>query len=104
MLDIQVWVENGEDGKQRLLHEYYEKPVTSDLVVMAQFALPTRTKMTVLSQEIIRMMRNTAKGEKVEEKAKILTGLMKKMAKSGYAEKERKDVLRSGLDGVCIRN
>ena len=52
MLDLEVWVEKDIEGNQQLLYSYYEKPITSSLVIMAKSALIMRMKMTVLSQEI----------------------------------------------------
>ena len=58
MLDLQVWVEKhmvetltGEVKEINiLLHEYYEKEVTSKLVMMATSAMPWRQKITTLKK------------------------------------------------------
>ena len=94
-----MWVRKEEDGRQTLLYGYYEKPVTSNLVIMEKSALPMKTKMTVLSQEVIRVMRNTAEKVDTEEKAEMLTGVMTKLARSGYSEGQRKKVLYAGMEG-----
>ena len=45
VLDLQVWSEEGSSGQQVLLHAFYEKPVSSPLVVMEQSALPAKVKI-----------------------------------------------------------
>ena len=75
MLDIQVWCEEGAKGEQLLHHSYYEKPVTSPLVLMEKSALPARSKMVVLTQELLRRMKNTSPRVDPQERVDILSGV-----------------------------
>ena len=105
MLDFAVWKEVQEDQnrvsgkKTEIMWEFYEKPVASKLVVMERSALPHRTKITTLTQEIIRRMRNTSRKVGKGRRAEILSKFMKKMRKSGYNSKVRRNVLLAGLKG-----
>ena len=89
----------GGKGEQRLLHSYYEKPITSKLVLMEKSALCARVKMVVMSQEVIRRMRNTSTRVDLDQRAAILSHFMTKMARSGYGAAQRMEVLRAGCTG-----
>ena len=94
-----AWVEEGSQGEQILLHSYYEKPVTSKLVLMKKSAIQDRTKCVVMAQEVIHRLRNTSPKVSSDEKAAILSKLMMKMAKSGYNLREKEDALRTECEG-----
>ena len=65
MLDFKVWKEEekGEKDEKKTIikHEFYEKPMASKLVMMNKSALPHRMKVTSLSQEVVRRLKNTAR-------------------------------------------
>ena len=100
MLDLQVW-RSREEGRESLLYSYYEKPITSPLVIMEKSALPASNKMTVLAQEVVRRLRNTAVSLPIQEKIKIMDKMMIKLRESGYDERQRKEILYSGVMGYC---
>ena len=64
-------------------------------------ALPHKTKITTLTQEVIRRMRNTCRKVGKRRRAEILSRFTKKMKKSGYNGKVRRNVLLAGLKGYC---
>ena len=66
---------------------------------MEKRALPHRIKVTTLTQEVIRRMRNTSRSVGKSRRAEILSNFMKKMKKSGYCRKTRRNVLLAGLKG-----
>ena len=63
--------------------------------MMEKSALPARTKMVVLTQELLRRMKNTSPRLDPQESIDILSGLMLKMARSGYSIEQRREVLRT---------
>ena len=95
MLDIKVW----REGNNKIKHEFYEKPMTSDFVMMKRSAMSQGTKITTLTQEVIRRERNTGRNTKLTDRVKELDKFMYKMKRSGYSEIERKEVLEAGLVG-----
>ena len=105
MLDFRVWKEEVDDGdregnkKTKIFHEFYEKPVVSKLTLMEGSALPHRVKIQTLTQEVIRRMKNTSGGVAKKRRAAILTNFTKKMKRSGYSAKVRRNVLLAGLKG-----
>ena len=52
ILDLKVGV--NEDNK--VVHEYYMKPVSSKAVINNRSAMPLRNKRTVITQEILRII------------------------------------------------
>ena len=107
MLDFQLWKEEqkvkvegkGEILKTSIKFEFYEKKVACNTVIMESSAMPKRTKISTLSQEIIRRMKNTSRNISNERRNEILSEFMKKMKRSGYNAKTRREVLISGMKG-----
>lgn len=94
VLDFQVWAEKDtdEDGdmKTNVMFEFYEKPMSSKFVIMEESALPNRMKITTLSQEVIRRMRNTCRDIPDKRRCDILSIYMRKLERSGYSESVRR--------------
>ena len=104
VLDFQVWAEEEETGqesgtKTRLMFEFYEKPMASKLVIMENSALPHRMKITTLSQEIVRRMRNTCRAVSSKRRGEILSVYMRKLQRSGYNQATREMVATAGVKG-----
>ena len=86
-----MWVEDN-----KILYQFYEKPMVSKLVIMEQSALSTKVKIQVLAQEVVRRRRNTHMGEKREKVDEIMTRFMMKLKYSGYNRETRWEILKSG--------
>ena len=98
VLDTKMWVERegGDDGLEQIRYELYEKPMVSRMVTMERSSLPMKTKITVLSQEIVRWKRNTYRGEGKKRGDERMSIFMAKMKASGYTREQRWEVLKSG--------
>ena len=103
MQDLHVW-RSREGEREVLRHSYYEKPITSKKMMMEKSAHPMRSKMAVLSQEVIRRMRNTSLKLPMSERIRILDQMMIKLRASGYNESQRYEILYSGMLGYCRRS
>merc|ERR1711891_115226 len=66
-------------------------------VINKESALPERVKVTILTQEIIRILRNTSKSVRKEKDQ--MSRFSMKMMLSGYTKKDRKEILITGLKG-----
>lgn len=92
-LDIKVNV--NEEMQNRIDYEFFEKPTKNPRVLLADSAISTASKRTILTQECLRRMRNT----KVELgeicRNKHLNDFMVKLKNSGYSEKFRKEIMNS---------
>ena len=81
-------------------YKFFEKEIASKYVMMRNSAMSARVKMNCLTQEVIRRLRNTRESLDWDEiKAPILTNFCKKMARSGYPESYRAEVIKSGVVG-----
>jgi hypothetical protein len=94
-LDIMVSV--NEDMGNRIDYEFFEKPTKKPRVILADSAINTAAKRTILTQECLRRLRNTKVelGEKCRNRH--LNNFMVKLKNSGYNEKFRLEILDSAL-------
>ena len=98
MLDTQLRVDHTKYG-ECVRHTFYQKPCSSKLVLMNASAMPVKTKIQTLSNDIVRRMRNTDRSATTKERADLVTDLMVRMARSGYPPTVRNQVARAGLQG-----
>ena len=94
VLDIQCWVEGGV-----IYYKHYRKPVSTQQSLLLESALPARTKRTVQSQEVVRILRNCHPQIPREKKADHLTAFMRRLRASGYSHSYRAQILMSGIKG-----
>ena len=94
VLDIKVKINEKETN--RVDFEFYEKPTKNSKVILADSALSFSKKRTILTQEVLRRLRNTKVELGPDIQKKHLNLLMLKMKNSGYRQKFRKEVLDSG--------
>ena len=96
ILALKVWLEK-KDGKRIVMHEYYQKEVSSKATVNARSTLPWKTKRTILVQQTIRILRNCNKNLPWAEVASHLTTMSMRMQYSGYDKKFRHDVITTAI-------
>ena len=85
---------------QTVDYRFYSKPCSGPYLMMRDSAMPARTKMASLTQEVIRHLRNTSASLAGEDlQAPILTLFRRRMAISGYGEGYRKKVFTAGVPG-----
>ena len=84
---------------QQVRFEFYSKPSASSTFIMASSAQPWGQKRTTLTQELIRRLLNCSKELSCEVRRRHLNNYMQLLKNSGYCEKFRAEVLRSGLLG-----
>ena len=94
-LGVQQQQEEKEQRTTRhtIRYEFYEKPVSSSLVMMRDSAMPHRMMMASMTQEGVRRLANTHRKISDKEKCKILGRYMAKLARSGYNQGLRKEIL-----------
>ena len=93
-LDTLLWVEGG-----RVLYEHYHKPMANPLVMMECSAMPIKVKRTTLTQEVVRIQRNTSTKLPTETLVKHLDEFSARMKASGYQERFRFEVIKAGVEG-----
>ena len=95
VLDVKVNVNQQE--KNRIDFEYYEKPTKLPRVILADSALSFNQKRTILTQECLRILRNTKLELGPDIRKRHLDGFMLKLKNSGYNRKFRTEILDSAL-------
>ena len=83
MLDVKMWFAT-TDGRRRILYEHYEKGMATKAVINANSAIPTQTKRTVMSQEMLQILLHCSDQLPWEIVCTHLNNFMKKLQYSGY--------------------
>ena len=108
ILDVKVWVEerrrknkDGDDEntekEKMILHEYYYKDVATRSVISARSAMPWKTKRTVITQEILRILLRCSPELPWETTTEHVSHFMMRLQYSGYNMKFRAEVTKSAL-------
>ena len=84
---------------QQVLFEFFSKPMTAKKVMLAASAQPWGQKRTTLTQELIRRLLNCSKALNCTTKRKHIDNFMQLLKNSGYSQKFRVEILKSGLKG-----
>ena len=93
-LDCTIWLENG-----RIMYSFYEKEMNSPFCILEQSALPDNTKISSLSQDVVRRMLNTSELVPQEERNNIVEKFISKLRRSGYRKDQVKEIIKAGLKG-----
>ena len=93
-LDMEIWVE-----KEHLLYSFYGKPMRNKHVLNRKSALSENVKMSSLSQNMVRRMKNISETLPVKERVKVIDEYCIKLATSGYAKRETRRICEAGLKG-----
>ena len=103
ILDLKAWLETqAQDGTQAgnrtfVLHEFYHKEVASRAVIHARSAVPTHTKRTILTQEVIRILKNCSKRLPWKDVCSHVETFCSRMQFSGHSITMRAQVVRSAM-------
>ena len=98
ILDVKVWLEKQQDNDgYKILYEFYMKEITTKMVLHARSANPWRDKRNILTQEVIRILKNCSLSLPWEKKKKHIEDLCLRMQFSGYDKKFRAEVVKSGI-------
>ena len=84
---------------QQVMFEFYAKPMTAKKVILATSAQSWGQKRSTLTQELIRRLLSCSKSLPCAMRKKHLNNYMQLLKNSGYSEKFRLELLRSGLQG-----
>ena len=110
ILDLKVWIETKEkEAEERckkasvIIYEIHSKSVASKAVINARSALKWNTKMTVLTQEVLRALLNCSRLLPWERVVENVNGMVLRMQYSGYSKKFRYAVVDSALKAYRAR-
>ena len=102
-LDFSLHVERGNDGRRNLRYEFYEKEMNSKYCILERSAMPEQSKISSLTQDLIRRMINT--DEKVEQpkRNEIVEVFIEKLRSSGYKKCQVREIVQCGLKGYTTK-
>ena len=92
VLDMEFWIEEVEiNGQKRntILYSHYIKPVASRYVIHKKSAMSYKTKIHVLINELIRIMRNISPHVAESERRSHIQYFMNRLQFSGYSKEDR---------------
>ena len=97
VLDVEQWI--GDvlvDGvqKKQILHSHYMKEMSSKLLISKDYALAMKSKMNILSADLLRVMRNVSPLCTEDERTNHVQHFVHRMQYSGYSVQERIEVYR----------
>ena len=92
-LDCELFM-NRENYK--LSYSFFEKPMKSPFCVMKNSAMSEKSKMSILSQDLIRRMQNTEETISETERIEII---IDRLLVSGYSPDQTREIIESGLKG-----
>ena len=89
VLDVKLWL----DCSGEILFEFFEKASKSKQVILASSAIPRSQKITILTAEAVRRLRNTSRKLGSSVQNKHLNDFTVKLKDSGYSEKDRNEII-----------
>ena len=72
LLDLKIWVMK-EEERQKILFEFYRKPMATRALILARSAMPSRIKRASLTQEALRILKNCSSDIPWKRKAEYLS-------------------------------
>ena len=92
-LDTEIWVLEG----WKVLFRFFEKTMATNLMVEAGSALSREVKMSTLSEEVTRRLRNTSQDLESSQRMEILEKACVKMRTSGHSEEFIREAVEKGI-------
>ena len=93
VLDLNVYIRGDQ-----IVHEFYEKPCASKMVIPYSSAHSKKMKMAVLVEEGLRRLRNTSRGLEQEESRRVMAIWSRKLKRSGYPATVRHEVIKTACE------
>ena len=82
------------DNNGEAFYEFYEKITKNDYVILASSAIPRRQKISILTAEAVRRLRNTSRKLGSSVQNKHLNDFTVKLKDSGYSAQDRKEIIK----------
>ena len=99
-----MWVEEEEeDGISQVRYSFYEKEMNTPYCIMERSAMAERSKISSLTQDLIRRLVNTCQETTQEDKNEIVEAFIKRLEVSGYKKDQVGEIIESGLKGYITK-
>ena len=94
ILDLRVWNKEVQPGMYKIATAHYMKDVSTRAVINDRSSHPTQMKKNVMTNEVMRILRNCNKFCSWEETAQHISYFMKRLQYSGYDQEFRYEVVK----------
>ena len=94
VLNLKVWIEK-KDGRNFIMYEHYRKEVATVTTVHARSATSSRQKKTIMTQELLTIMKNCSRRLDITVRNTHINNYMLRMQYSGHNRTTRYDVYNS---------
>ena len=115
-LDTEQWIENittGDITKPQILHSHYTKPMSSQYVTHKNSAMAYTTKINILANDLVRIMRNISRQCTTNERSTKIQAYLLRLENSYYNKFERHliytkakirydKIIKNAEDGVSL--
>ena len=83
----------------RVLYKFYEKPTCSNLTAQQRTAMGEDSKVQILSNDLIRRLKNNSEDLGAGAKRKIVDQYAKKLRTSGWSMEQTRRIITNGIKG-----
>ena len=99
-LDVKLWMEDVKgQTRKKVNFSFFEKEMKSPFCVMKTSAMPASSKISILSQDLVRRMQNCSEKVPQTERDQVVDLYIDRLAVSGYDKEQIKEIVESGLKG-----
>jgi hypothetical protein len=98
VLDLNMWMGEDEEGRQRLNHTFYKKAVSSPFTILKRSAIGMSIKKMAHFQEALRRLRNCDKTQPWIQRAVHMSEWSNMLRVSGYKEDYRYNIMKGALE------
>ena len=99
-LDMEMFMEDVEgQRRQKVNFSFYEKPMKTPFCVMKDSAMSEKSKISILSNDLIRRMLSCNETIPDTERIEIINKFIDRLLVSNYSSDQIKEIIESGLTG-----
>ena len=97
-LDVKIWIVNG-----RIEYDFFEKPMSANIVLHAKTAQSDKNKFASLTQEVVRRLLHTSRTLPSSHRMENLERFCQKMANSGHKMSYIRNVTIAGIEKYTVK-
>ena len=94
-LDCELFMEEGK----YIRYSFFEKPMKNPFCIMQSSAMSNKSKVQILSQDLVRRMMNICDTVSQSERNRVVDNYTDRLFRSGYSLSQVYDIIVSGLTG-----
>ena len=102
-LEFKLWVETSKEGLSQVRYSFFEKEMNTPYCILERSAMAEQSKVSSLTQDLIRRLTNTYEGASQCEKNLIVEKFIQKLKISGYKKIQVREIIESGLKGYITK-